>query len=178
MPCLDAAICCRIRRDKNRKWQSMCKSHLINFVKAFWVFLGMDSVLFKILKSIHHYFLVYIVKRICSKLCSSLNISISQYIYASYIYSIVVGGKRDTAENFLASTSWLPRNVGLYEPKWKEKKVFVSRICWVLIWRGNEMKVGFMLVSTLEDWNAACLAQESNNSLAVDCFPLLDLVNK
>lgn len=122
MPCLDAAICCRIRRDKNRKWQSMCKSHLINFVKAFWVFLGMDSVLFKILKSIHHYFLVYIVKRICSKLCSSLNISISQYIYASYIYSIVVGGKRDTAENFLASTSWLPRNVGLYEPKWKEKK--------------------------------------------------------
>lgn len=107
MPCLDAAICCRIRRDKNRKWQSMCKSHLINFVKAFWVFLGMDSVLFKILKSIHHYFLVYIVKRICSKLCSSLNISISQYIYASYIYSIVVGGKRYCRKfpsfNFLTS---------------------------------------------------------------------------
>jgi len=40
------------------------------------------------------------------------------------------------------------------------------------------MKVGFMLVSTSEDWNAAYLAQESNNSLAIDCFPLLDLLNK
>lgn len=64
------------------------------------------------------------------------------------------------------------------EKKKKKKKVFVSRICWVLIWHGNEMKVGFMLVSTVEDWNAACLAQKSNNSLAIDCFPLLDLLNK
>lgn len=48
---------------------------------------------------------------------------ISVYICILYLnHCNEQGGKRDTAESCLASTSWLPGNVGLYEPKWKKKK--------------------------------------------------------
>lgn len=168
MSCLDAAIRYRIQTDRNRKWQNMYKSYLINSVRAFWAFLELGSILFKLLKRTHQYFLFYIMKRVCLKSCSSSSTNMPQQIYILYLihYNKLGGkGRKEALQkirklpifNFLTS-----RTVGLLQTKVKEKKkslcTFVSGICWVLIWHGNEMKVGFMLVSTLEDWNAACLA--------------------
>lgn len=136
---LDAAIRCRIQTDRNRKWQSMYKSHLINSVRAFWAFLELGSILFKLLKSTHQYFLFYIMKRVCLKSCSSFSTNIPQQIYILYLirYSKLGGkGRKETLQkirklpifNFLTS-----RTVGLLQTKVKKKKKSLYLCIWNLL---------------------------------------------